>query len=208
EVVAVLGLLLRHPAAVLAFALVDAAAVGDHVHVAVRRQEARVAGLDAAVPQRARRRLRHGLKRLLPLAVRREREQRRERTVAERSIHVDRESYAVAHRNEEIALDGHLIHPPTLDRICPSKGLALAGCPPIRSRSGRLSRRVSQAGCSSRSTARSAPLSVCSRPRASRPSSPWSRLPRSPPPPAAASAASGPARAHPPGCGPAGAAPP
>src|SRR5262249_13836139 len=150
-----LSLLLRHPAAVRAFALVDAAAVGDHVRVAVRRQEARVAGFDAAVPERTRRRLGDGLERLLAFAVWRDRKQRRERTIAAWSIDVDRESHAVAHRNEEIALDAHLGHAPTLVRRLSVERTSVDTCPPMRSRSGRLSRRDSQAGCNSRSTARS-----------------------------------------------------
>jgi len=145
QVVSVLRLLLRHPAAVLPLGLVDAPAVGDHVDVAVRRQEARVAGLDASVPERAPRWLRRSLDRLLALPVRGEGEQRRERPLARRAVHVGGETDTVSHGHREVTLDDHpvglahgqrlvrltTLHPRPLNRRlawpCSAKPLAFDG---------------------------------------------------------------------------------
>jgi len=94
----------------LALRAAGAAHVGDHVGVAVRDHGADIAGFDAAVPQRARPRLRRKRQRerLQLLAVGAEREQRRHLARRRRPVDVGGEMHAVAHGNAHVFLNFHL----------------------------------------------------------------------------------------------------
>jgi hypothetical protein len=93
----------------LAVRAAGAAHVRDHVGIAACDHGADIAGFDAAVPQRARPRLRRQRQRerLQFLAVGAEREQRRHLARCRRPVDVGREVDAVAHRDAHILLDRH-----------------------------------------------------------------------------------------------------